>query len=192
MSTQLILASASPRRLELLKQIGVSCQVIPADIDETPVFQERAEALVERLAVSKAQAIAQKYPNHLVLAADTIVYLPGPNEQIFGKPKGEQEALETLAKLSGREHEVATGIALYDGGEVHRQVVKTVVTFAAIPLASRLQYCQSGEPFGKAGAYAIQGRGAGFVTSIRGSYSNVVGLPLYETSVWLTRAGLIH
>lgn len=200
MSKPLILASASKQRLELLSQLGVSCEVVPADIDETPHAQELAETLVERLAVSKAQVVAQNHPNRLVLAADTIVYLPGSaegsskgsRERIFGKPQGEQEVLDTLEALSGAEHQVATGLALYDGYKIHRQVVKTVVTFATIPEALRVLYCQSGEPVGKAGAYAIQGRGARFVKSIRGSYSNVVGLPLYETSVWLARAGLIH
>lgn len=199
MTLPLILASASPRRLELLSQLGVSCEVVPADIDESPLIHEGAEALVERLAVSKAQSVAENHPDRLVLAADTMVYLPGGDsglgkgarERIFGKPAGEQEALETLAALSDSAHQVATGLALYDGDQIHRQIVKTVVTFSAIPEALRLQYCQSGEPLGKAGAYAIQGYGARFVKSISGSYSNVVGLPLYETSVWLSQAGVI-
>jgi len=145
---------------------------------------------------SKADLVAQTHPHRLVLAADTVVYLAGSaggtSERIFGKPKNEQEALETLAALSDGKHQVATGLALYDGRKIHRQVVQTVVTFAAIPAASRVLYCQTGEPVGKAGAYAIQGRGARFVKAIHGSYSNVVGLPLHETSVWLTQAGLNH
>ena len=192
MSKSLILASASPRRLELLTQLGVSCEVIAADVDETPQPGEPADDLVKRLAVAKAQSVAQIHPNRLVLAADTLVYLSGPTERIFGKPRDENEASEFLAALSGTEHQVVTGLALYDGGQIHCQSVKTVVTFAPISEALRAQYCQSGEPLGKAGAYAIQGHGARFVKSLNGSYSNVVGLPLYETSVWLTQAGLIH
>ena len=191
MSSRLILASASERRLALLSQIGVHCDVVPADIDETPLANERADELVERLAVAKAHEVAQIHPNRLILAADTMVYLPGPVDKVFGKPDDQKEALGTLAALSDATHRVVTGLALYDGKRTVRQVVKTDVTFAPIAQAQALQYCQSGEPFGKAGAYAIQGLGARFVKSISGSYSNVVGLPLYETSVWLAQAGLI-
>ena len=192
MSISLILASASPRRLELLTQLGVICEVIPADIDETALIGETADTLVQRLAATKAEVVAQNHPNRLVLAADTVVYLSGPSERIFGKPRDEQEVLEFLTALSGTTHQVATGLALYDGSQIHRQTVKTVVTFAEISEADRVRYCHSGEPFGKAGAYAIQGSGARFVKSLSGSYSNVVGLPLYETSKWLTQAGLTH
>jgi len=183
----LILASGSPRRLELLQQIGVACEVVPADIDETPLDGETATELVQRLAVSKAQRVAQQHPKRLILAADTVVYLPGSPDKLFGKPSGRQDALNTLSQLSGRTHRVVTGMALRDGDNIRRKVVHTEVTFAVISSAEQEAYWQSGEPAGKAGAYAIQGLGAKFVVSLRGSYSNVVGLPLHETSVWLTQ-----
>jgi len=193
MSHRLILASASPRRVELLAQIGVSCAAMPADIDETPREGERASELVERLAAKKAETIAANHPGNLVLAADTVVYLPNEStDLIFGKPVDERDAHRMLETLSNKEHRVSTGLALYDGGEIRRQVVTTKVTFAEISPASRAAYWDSGEPIGKAGAYAIQGLGARFVVEIKGSYSRVVGLPLYETSAWLTQAGLIH
>jgi len=187
MAQPLILASSSPRRLELLQQIGVVCEVIPADIDETARSGELATDLVQRLAVSKAQCIASIHPNRSILAADTVVYLPESPQQIFGKPDGREAALHTLSQLSGRAHCVATGIALYDGGNIQQKVVCTEVTFAVISPAEQEAYWQSGEPTGKAGAYAIQGIGAKFVVSIHGSYSNVVGLPLHETFAWLAQ-----
>jgi len=195
-SKLIILASSSPRRLELLKQIGVSCEVMSADIDETPMVSESAQSLVERLARAKAMAVAMHYPEKShdklapVLAADTVVYLPGAQGRIFGKPKDKAHALEMLATLSNRTHQVATGVAFFHGGVLRSQVVVTQVTFAPISSAVAKCYWHSGEPAGKAGAYAIQGAGARFVTSITGSYSNVVGLPLHETSVWLEQAGI--
>lgn len=192
MPDALILASSSPRRLDLLQQIGVSCKVVPADIDETPIAGESAMDLVQRLAVSKAKTVSEIHPDRLILAADTVVYLSGENEQIFGKPQGRDEALYILSLLSGRSHRVSTCVALYDGGNIRHKVVSTEVTFGNISHAECITYWQSGEPVGKAGAYAIQGQGARFVASIHGSYSNVVGLPLFETSAWLTQAGLNH
>lgn len=188
MPQPLILASGSPQRLDLLHQIGVACDAVPADIDETPLADEPAAELVQRLAVSKAQSVAQQHPNRLILAADTVVFLPGSPDTIFGKPQGREDALNTLSQLSGRTHQVATGLALHDGGSIRHQAVYTEVTFSTISPAEQEAYWQSGEPVGKAGAYAIQGIGAKFVVSIHGSYSNVVGLPLHEASVWLTQA----
>lgn len=188
----LILASASPRRLELLAQLGVGCEVIPADVDESALTGEAAQDLVQRLAVSKAAAVAKTQPSRIILAADTVVYLTQPNECVFGKPKDKSEALAMLAQLSGKEHRVATGVALYDGAQIHQQVVVTKVTFCFLSESDQLNYWQTGEPEGKAGAYAIQGMGARFVKGIQGSYSNVVGLPLYETSVLLAQAGITH
>jgi len=189
MDQPLILASSSPRRLELLRQIGVDCEVVPAEIDETPLVNETAVALVERLARAKAQKVADQYSDRTVLAADTVVFLSEPSESIFGKPTDQADALRMLAALSQRSHRVATGIALNRHKSLHSRVVITEVTFAAISPAAALQYWRSGEPLGKAGAYAIQGAGAKFVVSISGSYSNVVGLPLHEVSVWLAQAG---
>ncbi len=192
MAPTLILASASPRRRELLAQLGVECDVVPADVDESSLEGETAFELVQRLAVKKATAVAENYPERVILAADTLVYLTEPNERMFGKPKDKNDALDMLSQLSGTKHRVATGLALYDGVQVYQQVVTTDVTFAPISAQDRLSYWQSGEPRGKAGAYAIQGLGARFVKGIQGSYSNVVGLPLHETSVWLTQAGINH
>ncbi len=192
MPDALILASGSPRRLALLQQIGVSCDVIPADIDETRLPGESAHAMVQRLAVSKATVVSESHPDRLILAADTVVFLPGESDQIFDKPQGRDEALETLARLSDRSHCVSTCVALYDGDNIRHKVVSTEVTFGVISPAERVAYWQSGEPLGKAGGYAIQGLGARFVVGLHGSYSNVVGLPLFETSAWLTQAGLNH
>lgn len=192
MAKRLILASASPRRRELLAQLGVDCEVIPADVDESVHGSETAPEQVVRLAQLKAKCIALKQPDALVLAADTLVYLSGPNQRVLGKPKDKADALEMLALLSDGKHRVATGLALCDGRQMRQQAVITEVTFAPITDHEALNYWRSGEPVGKAGSYAIQGKGARFVTGIQGSYSNVVGLPLYETSVWLTQAGLQH
>ncbi len=192
MSVSLILASASPRRLALLSQIGVDCTVVPADIDETAKPNETATELVQRLAVSKAQTVATLHPQSLVLAADTVVHFSGAHGSIFGKPKDKREALLMLEQLSNNEHCVSTGMALVNGSERQQTVVTTKVEFGPISEAERLAYWNTGEPMGKAGAYAIQGRGAKFVTGLQGSYSNVVGLPLYEASAWLTQAGLVH
>jgi len=191
MADALILASASPRRSELLSQIGVSFNVVPADIDETPAPSESATSLVERLARAKAVAVAAQLPNRVILAADTVVFVDGADPEIFGKPVDQADALRMLETLSDRVHRVATGMALHDGAQIRSQVVITQVTFAAISHADAVRYWQSGECVGKAGAYAIQGLGARFVVGIQGSYSNVVGLPLHETSVWLQQAGII-
>lgn len=192
MTVSLILASASPRRLALLSQIGVDCTVVPADVDETPQPHETATELVQRLAVSKAKTVAARHPDTLVLAADTVVHLSGPSGLIFGKPKDRDEALSMLQQLSGNRHCVSTGMALVNGTQLQQTVVTTEVDFGPINEAEQQAYWDTGEPVGKAGAYAIQGRGAKFVTGLQGSYSNVVGLPLYEASAWLTQAGLVH
>lgn len=189
-SPRLILASASPRRAELLRQIGVDFRPYPVDLDETPLPGESPENHVLRLARSKAEAAWQRLgqpADCLVLGSDTTVSLDG---EILGKPADEAECLAMLSRLSGRTHEVLTGVALLSPGEgVAVECVTSRVSFRAIEPAEMKAYWRSGEPRDKAGAYAIQGRGAVFVRHIEGSYSAVVGLPLYEVAQMLGRAG---
>ncbi|WP_323752470.1 Maf family protein [Marinobacter sp.] len=182
----LILASASPRRAELLQQIGLSFQVQPADIDETPASLETPEHYVERLAREKALCIAREHPEKLVLGSDTSVI---HNEEILGKPESTEQAVGMLQALSGSTHQVLTAVALAKGSECWSRVVVTDVTFRELEAAEIRAYVASGEPMDKAGSYGIQGLGGIFVSSIKGSYSAVVGLPLQETSALLAQAG---
>ncbi len=184
---QLILASASPRRAALLAQIGVQFQCEPADIDETPFSDELAADYVARMAREKARAVAVSSDTDVVLAADTVVVLDG---DILGKPGDEGHALAMLARLSGREHAVMTGLCLRRAGEESEVMVETAVEFANLDLATCKAYLATDEPWDKAGAYAIQGVAAVFVRGIRGSYSNVVGLPLAETHRLLVDNGI--
>lgn len=187
MST-LILASASPRRVQLLEQVGIKPdQIIPADIDETPKKNEQPRALAERLATGKALAIADQHKDAYVLAADTVV---GCGSRILDKAEDEDYARMCLDKLSGRRHHVYGGIALItpEGGIIKR-VVDTVVQFKQLTSAEIETYIKSGEWDGKAGGYAIQGMAESYIKFIRGSYSNVVGLSLYDTIQILTGAG---
>lgn len=181
------LASQSPRRAELLTQIGVQFRVVNANTDETPAFGEAPYALVERLAGQKAQAGFAASPGLPTLGADTLVICDG---QIFGKPKDEDDALRMLTQLSGREHEVVTAVAVCNSESVERLLVHSFVHFIELSPAEIRAYWRSGEPQDKAGAYAIQGLGAIFVSAIRGSYSNIVGLPLYETAALLRQFGI--
>jgi septum formation protein len=183
------LASASPRRCELLKQIGVRFEVRPAHINEEPLSDEAPEAYVVRLAAAKAEAVwatvrAQPQP---VVAADTAVVLDGT---ILGKPGDAAEAVDMLERLSGRTHRVLTAVALRDGAGLETRLSASEVRFRATTHPERLAYCATGEPFDKAGGYGIQGQAAVFVEEVRGSYSGVVGLPLFETAALLARAGL--
>ena len=184
MDNALILASASPRRLELLAQIGIRAAVQPADIDETPFANESGRALVERLAESKCAAIASVQP---VLAADTIIVHGG---QVYGKPQDKAHAVEMLLCLSGHEHTVITSVCVNAGDKRQKCTVESIVRFANIDEATAIRYWNTGEPQGKAGSYAIQGMGAMFVENLNGSYSNVMGLPLYETAQLLSNIGL--
>jgi septum formation protein len=187
MSAQLILASASPRRKELLTQLGVRYETYPLDIDETPYLDEVPDIYVTRVAAEKsAQAVRLQGGDLPVLAADTTVTIDG---EILGKPRHHQEAMNMLSKLSGRTHLVYSAISLR--GTQHWQVLsKTQVTFREIKQQEIINYCKTGEPFDKAGAYAIQGLGGVFVASICGSYSGVVGLPIFETAVVLSKQGI--
>jgi len=181
------LASASPRRRQLLELIGVPHIVTPADIDETPRGGEPADEYVRRLAREKAEAVCRVHRDLPVLAADTTVVVDG---EILGKPESEAEAHAMLEKLSDREHRVYTGLALWHAGSTAVGMSTSRVRFAPLSAAEIHAYWQSGEPQGKAGAYAIQGLGAVFVRDLAGSYTGVMGLPLYETAELLRNAGI--
>jgi len=187
MTIQLILASASPRRRELLDQISVNYQVCPVDIDETPLPNEAPLAYVRRMAAEKSAAGMARYGAAFpVLAADTTVVL---QDVIMGKPKDKEDALAMLRLLSGNRHQVFTSVSLR--GRQHGEAVSiTDVTFRCLTDAEIVAYWESGEPQDKAGAYAIQGRGGVFVESIKGSFSGVVGLPLFETAQLLAQQGI--
>ncbi|UVK99572.1 nucleoside triphosphate pyrophosphatase [Pseudomonas sp. B21-048] len=187
---QLYLASGSPRRRELLTQIGVSFSVISADIDETPLPEESPSAYVERLARGKAEAgheTVASDADFCVLGADTAVVLDG---KILGKPVDEADACAMLMLLSGREHEVLTAIAVRNGERCESLVVRSLVRFRTIGHDEAAAYWASGEPRDKAGGYGIQGLGAVFVVGLNGSYSAVVGLPLCETAELLGHFGI--
>jgi septum formation protein len=185
----LILASASPRRRELLAQLGFDCQVRPADIDEESQPGETPPALIQRLARAKAEAVRAMLDAEaqaLILAADTLVLC---DQNILGKPANAAAGARMLARLAGRWHQVLTAVTLL-GRRARTQMVSTRVLFRTITPAEAAAYWATGEPGDKAGGYGIQGRGAVFVERIEGSYSNVVGLPLFETGQLLTAEGL--
>lgn len=187
---QLILASASPRRRELLDQIGVVYRVEPADIDESRRAGETPADYVQRMAEEKAAAVAARHPRSgvAVLAADTSVVL---DDDVLGKPGDHFQALGMLARLSGRSHSVLTGICLCcDGRPAESRVVETKVRFVQLSRQHCEAYLATDEPWDKAGGYAIQGLAGAFVSAIEGSYSNVVGLPLSETWQLLQEAGI--
>ena len=186
----IVLASASERRSLLLAQIGVRHRAIAADIDETPRAGELPGTYVMRLAEGKAGAVAKTHASRLecpVLAADTTVVLRG---RIFGKPADESECVEMLGALAGQTHEVLTAVALWHDCRLRAACSTSYVTLRAIGADECRRYWASGEPTGKAGAYAIQGFGAVFVERIEGSFSGVMGLPLFETAALLDAAGV--
>lgn len=186
----LILASASPRRRELLAQIGVDCRVEPADVDESRQPGETPDDYVMRLAREKAEAVAWCHRGEavVVLAADTTVVL---DDDVLGKPASRGEALGMLARLSGRRHQVLTAICLVPpAGEPECELVSTDVEFIGLDRGLCEAYLATDEPWDKAGGYGIQGIAGAFVSAIDGSYSNVVGLPLAETWRMLSRYGV--
>jgi septum formation protein len=188
--TRLYLASGSPRRRELLTQIGVPFTVVTAPIDETPQPSEQPEHYVQRMAMEKALAgwLSLAEPsNALVLGADTAVVL---DDTILGKPVDQVDGLAMLASLAGRSHRVITAVALFDGQQHQTLVESAVVTLREISADQACAYWASGEPVDKAGGYAIQGLGAVFVEKVEGSYSAVVGLGLYQTALALERNGI--
>jgi septum formation protein len=179
----IVLASASPRRAHLLRSLGVSFEVKVSHVDETLAPGETALAACARLARAKAAAVATHDPRP-VLAADTLVVSAG---RVLAKPESAEEAAEMLRLLSGRAHEVVTGVCLFAGGAAHVEVVKTVVHFATLRAEEIAWYVATGEPMDKAGGYHVDGRGALFITAIDGSPSNVAGLPV-RTVLELARA----
>jgi septum formation protein len=185
---KLVLASASPRRLELLAQIGIVPDAVdPAEIDETPLKAELPASYVLRLARAKATAVAPRHPESFILAADTIVAC---GRRILGKPEDEKAAHRSLTLLSGRRHRVYGGIAVITpDGRVATRGVVSQVAFKRLSESEFASYLATGEWHGKAGSYAIQGRGATLVSWMQGSYSNVVGLPLFEVAQLLTGLG---
>ncbi len=187
----LILASGSPRRRELLRQLAVTFKVMPTDIDETISDGEAPQDFVQRMALEKAQAGFELGGGSLpALGSDTIVLLEG---EIFGKPGSRADAVAMLQSLSGQTHHVYSAVALaLEPGKVLQTLNSTAVTFAALPAGWIGQYCQGEEPMDKAGAYAVQGGAGQYIRCIKGSYSGVMGLPLYETAVLLRHAGLLR
>ena len=190
MGSRLILASKSPRRYELLNQLGLDFEVIPSRVMEDFVQKESPQAHVIRLAEAKVRDVAGRYPDRWVLAADTIVTM---NESILGKPKNREDATGMLRCLSGQEHWVLTGfyVCHLEKGKGDKEAVQTAVKMKTLTPAEMEWYVQTGEPFDKAGGYAIQGIGSFMIESIRGSYTNVVGLPLCELIQMLNRLGAI-
>lgn len=191
--TLIYLASASPRRRELLQQLGVHLERIHADIDETVQPGEDAVAYTERLARDKAAAgwhVVENggLPSRPLLAADTTVVLDG---EIFGKPADAADARRMLEAFSGRTHQVVTSVAVREGERTLLRTSVTDVTFRPLTETDIARYIESGEPFDKAGAYGIQGRAAVFVERIAGSYTGVVGLPVFETAALLSEFGLV-
>jgi len=186
----LILASSSPRRRELLDQIGVSYRVHPVDVDETPLQGETPEDFARRMALSKARAGWKAQLSGLpVLGADTVVTLDGA---ILGKPADRSDALHMLGRLSGNTHQVLCAVAIKQADRETVALSRTRVRFCTLSRAQISDYWDSGEPADKAGAYGIQGLGALFVEHIEGSYTGVVGLPLYETGQLLAAFGVAH
>jgi septum formation protein len=175
---KIILASASPRRKELLEQIGISFEVIASNVNENITYQDNPDMFVEQLALMKAQEVARRVnPGHLIIGADTIVLI---DNEILGKPENEKDAFDTIKRLSGKSHFVFTGIAIIETAEGRTMVshAKTKVIFRDIQDDEILAYIKSGEPDDKAGSYGIQGKGAVLVEGIDGCYFNIVGLPI--------------
>lgn len=189
---QIILASASPRRAQLLRQVGIEPVCLPANIDETPRSEEGPQSLCRRLAQAKAASIAQQVAGTEkeqmpVLGSDTIVVL---GECILGQPRDAEDARSMLRLLSGRTHQVMTAVALWHQGRWAEAISISDVSFRPLREAEIQDYVATGEPMDKAGAYAIQGRAAAFIPEIRGSYSGIMGLPLFETLTLLQQAVL--
>jgi septum formation protein len=187
MAARLVLASSSPRRRALLAQLGIDLQIVSPQVDEADLPGEPPDEFVLRVSKKKGVAVAASHPGQVVLAADTAVVL-GP--MLLGKPRGAEDAVRMLLQLSGREHQVLTGVWAGGPGGEHHLAVSTSVRFRRLSEAEARWYVATGEPMDKAGAYAIQERGGMFVERIDGSYSNVVGLPIVESLALLTRAGL--
>ncbi len=191
MSQRLILASASPRRKELLEQIGLEFQVRAVDMDESMLPGETVLQHVKRLALEKArlgyEQVSQQEHEPVVLAADTVVEIDG---DVLGKPANAQQAADFLTRLSGRKHKVHTAVAVVAGRRELTEISSSEVEFTALTEQRISAYVTTGEPLDKAGAYAIQGIAAQFIVNLNGSYSGVMGLPLYETAKLLSACGI--
>ncbi len=193
--SSLILASASPRRAELLRQIGVSFETLAADIDETPKPAENPEDYVLRMALEKARAVSLLQPDAWVLGSDTAVIAKGEAAEwiILGKPVDQQDAYRMWHLLSGETHKVLTSVALVgpqlEGGITKTAMSVNLVSMNTIPELSMKRYWLTGEPKDKAGAYAVQGKAALWIERIEGSYSSIMGLPVFETGELLEQAG---
>ena len=186
MSPVLQLASTSPRRQEILRSLGLTLTVMAVEVDESRLEGETPQQMVLRLAANKAAAAVSE-DSQLVIGADTLVVL---GDRVLGKPRGMDDAVEMLMKLSGRSHTVLTGVALWSSTGIISALSQTEVRFREIGRDEARAYWHSGEPCDKAGSYAIQGRGGTFVAAISGSYSGVVGLPVYELAELLGNAGI--
>lgn len=183
----IILASASPRRQELLRQLGIPFEAYSADISEQANQGEPPARLVLRLAQEKALFLQPRFPERILLGADTMVVL---DQLCLGKPANKEQAVETLQRLAGRTHEVMTAVALVSGaGLLQSRINISRVQFRPLALAEIQAYVETGEPMDKAGCYGIQGMAACFIERLDGSYSGVMGLPLFETAALLTKAG---
>jgi septum formation protein len=185
----LVLASASPRRKEMLGRIGLGFKIIPADVDEGLLPGESAEQAARRLSELKARTVAGQQPGSLVLAADTLVVL---GERIMGKPESPSQARDMLRALSGREHQVVSGFCLRSPRWQESGVAMSRIKFRELSAAEVAAYVNSGEPLDKAGAYAVQGQGAALVERVEGSYTNVVGMPLGAIVSLLLNRGVIE
>jgi septum formation protein len=186
--TDLVLASKSPRRAELLRQLGLTFSTVKPEVEEVLLPGESPEEIVLRLARDKSNAVRQKLIGpKIVIAADTVVVI---DNRIIGKPKSREDGIETLERLSGREHKVYTGVVISTDSHQFPIVSETKVHFRTLSKEEAEKYWLTGEPVDKAGAYGIQGIGALFVSGIEGSYSNVVGLPLMETAHLLNQLGI--
>jgi len=184
----LILASSSPRRRELLQRLRIQIEICPADVDETPLKNEDAKAMVLRLAKDKAAVVAKKFPGRWVLASDTTV---AQNGRPIGKPTGAADAKRTLKRLQGKKHQVYSAICLQRDNERYALADTTEVTFRKMTDKEIGWYVKTGEPMDKAGSYAIQGVGGLFIKRIQGSYSNVMGLPTEKTVELLQKVGIL-
>jgi septum formation protein len=191
MTANLILASQSPRRKDLLEQAGIAFEVIPGNFDEESVPPDEPAAYARGLAVEKAQQVAGRYPGSWVIGADTIVCI---DDAVLGKPRSRLEARNMLARLSGRTHQVVTGYALINDARQKKfaDAVRTDVRFKTLSGEEIEWYIRTSEPFDKAGGYAIQGLGTFLVKDIKGSYTNVVGLPVCEVIELLVREGVVR
>ena len=189
MTPKIVLASQSPRRAELLRMLGFEFDVVPADIDETYTAAETGPVHAQRLAREKAEAIARRQPDAVVVGSDTVVVVDG---DVLGKPASNDKAVEMLMRLQGRTHQVATGIAIAVGARVTDEIEVVDVKFRPFDRRTAEAYVETGEPMDKAGAYGIQGYGSSLVEWVRGDYFAVMGLPVQRMIRMMERMGYTY